>query len=116
VLLNVWATWCEPCRHELPILDKLRARYQDRGLRVVATNVDREQPRADVAAFVQRRELAFDVWVDPDDRASRVFDIATLPVTLLFDANGALAWRRDGAIRDDDREIEAAIARVLDAH
>ena len=113
VLLNIWATWCEPCRHELPILDDVRARYEQRGLRVVAINVDREQPRDEIGAFIARRKLAFDIWVDPDDAASRVFSVATLPVTLLFDANGVLVWRRDGAIRDDDRELEDALARVL---
>lgn len=113
VLLNVWATWCEPCRHELPILDRLRTRFAERGLRVIAASVDREEPREEIAAFVNRRELAMETWLDREDRASQLFGITTLPVTLLFDASGTLVWRQDGAITDPAPALEAAIERVL---
>lgn len=113
VLINVWATWCEPCRHELPVLEKLHARFRERGLRVIALNVDHDQPRESVASFVKRRDLTLDVWIDPQDRASRALGIATLPVTLLLDARGKVIWRRDGAITDDDAELQAAIEREL---
>ena len=113
VLLNVWATWCEPCRHELPILDRLRKRLGPRGLRVVAASVDRDKPPHEIAHVIQRRGLDIEVWLDPDDHASRAFGIATLPVTLLFDATGTLVWRRDGAIMDDDPALASALERVL---
>lgn len=113
VLLNVWATWCEPCRHELPILDALRARHAPKGLRVVAASVDRDEPADQVIAFMQRRKLGLDLWLDREDRASTVFGIATLPATLLFDANGTLVWRRDGVIMAADPELAAALERVL---
>ena len=113
VLLNVWATWCEPCRHELPVLQGFHTRFGSRGLRVIAANVDRETSRDDVRAFVTRRELSMDVWIDREDRASHTFGIATLPATFLFDATGTLVWRRDGAITGNDRDLEAAIESVL---
>lgn len=113
VLLNVWATWCEPCRHELPILDALRTRHRSRGLRVIAASVDRDESAEQVVAFMQRRKLGVELWLDREDRASTVFGIATLPATLLFDAKGTLVWRRDGVITDGDPELAAAIERVL---
>lgn len=113
VLLNVWATWCEPCRHELPILDALRARHASRGLRVIAASVDRDEPADQVVAFMQRRKLGIELWLDREDRASTGFGIATLPATLLFDAKGTLVWRRDGVIADGDPDLAAALERVL---
>jgi thiol-disulfide isomerase/thioredoxin len=113
VLINVWATWCEPCRHELPALDELRARFASRGLRVIAASVDRERPREQVAGLARRLGRDLEVWHDPDDRASASFGVTTLPATLLFDADGVLVWRRDGAIAAGDRALERAIEGVL---
>lgn len=113
VLLNVWATWCEPCRHELPVLGKLHSRYASRGLRIIAVNVDHDASRADVLSFIKRRTLPLEFWLDAADRVSAAFGIATLPVTLLVDANGKVIWRRDGAITDDDPEVDAAVERAL---
>jgi thiol-disulfide isomerase/thioredoxin len=113
VLINVWATWCEPCRHELPALDAVRARFAPRGLRVIAASVDRERPRDQVAKLARRLGRGLEVWHDPDDRASAAFGVTTLPATLLFDAGGVLVWRRDGAIAAGDRALEAAIEAAL---
>jgi thiol-disulfide isomerase/thioredoxin len=114
VLINVWATWCEPCRQELPALDALRARFAPRGLRVIAASVDRERPREQIAGLARRLGPGLEVWLDPDDRASAAFGVPTRPATLLFDARGVLAWRRDGAIAAGDRALEAAIEGVLE--
>jgi thiol-disulfide isomerase/thioredoxin len=113
VLLNVWATWCEPCRQELPALAALRARFAPRGLRVVALSVDREATRDKIGGLARRLGRELEVWHDPDDRASAALGVGALPATLLFDAAGALAWRRDGAITADDPALLAAIARAL---
>lgn len=113
VLVNVWATWCEPCRQELPVLNELGARLEPRGVRVVAISVDRDRPRDQIVAMARRFAAQLEIWHDPEDRASPAFGIATLPATLLFDSNGVLVWRRDGAITRGDAELESALARVL---
>jgi thiol-disulfide isomerase/thioredoxin len=113
VLLNVWATWCEPCRHELPALNALRDRFASRGLRVIAASVDRERSREQIAGLARRLGRDLEVWHDPDDRASVAFGVTTLPTTLLFDADGVLAWRRDGAVAAGDHALERAIEGVL---
>ena len=111
VLVNGWATWCEPCRHELPALAKLQRRLGP-DLRVIAVSVDRERPRDRIGELVKRLGPELETWHDPDDTASAVFGVTTLPATLLFDRHGVLAWRRDGAIMDGDTDLEAAITRV----
>ncbi len=117
VLLNLWATWCEPCRHELPELATVHRRDSGRGLAIVAINVDRKLAPADIAAFVRRRKLPFAVWRDPDDRASTALGVSTYPVNILVGRDGVVRWRRDGAIGADDaelrRELDAALAAPM---
>jgi thiol-disulfide isomerase/thioredoxin len=113
VLINVWATWCEPCRQELPVLNELHARLEPRGVRVVAVSVDRDRLRDQIVALAKRFADQLEIWHDSEDRASPAFGITTLPATLLFDAKGVLVWRRDGAITHGDAELENALARVL---
>jgi peroxiredoxin len=113
VLVNLWATWCEPCRHELPELTALHRRYAARGLRVVAISVDRDRTLAEVAAFAERRQLPFAIWHDPTDQASGRLGARLLPSNFLVGRDGTLAWRRTGAITADDPEVMAAIERAL---
>jgi peroxiredoxin len=115
VLVNLWATWCEPCRFELPELAALHERHAAKGLRVIGVSVDTQRTSAEVRDFVQRRNLPFTFWHDPEDRASRVFQAETLPVSFLFDKRGALVWRRVGTVSAKDPELEAAIQRALAA-
>lgn len=113
LLVNVWATWCEPCRHELPVLAAVQQRTLERGLRVVALSVDREAPPDKVASVAGRFAPGLAIWHDPDDRASTLLGVSMVPTTLLFDANGVLRWRRDGVVVDGDQDLAAAIASVL---
>jgi thiol-disulfide isomerase/thioredoxin len=107
VLLNVWATWCEPCRQELPELAALHGRHP--GLEIVAVSVDRGRSPDEIRELAARRGLPFAIWHDRDDDASRVFGIGALPATFLIDRRGVLVWRRDGAITAADPELAAAI-------
>lgn len=114
VLLNLWATWCEPCRHELPVLGGLHTREAERGLVVVGINVDRTKSREDIAKFVAGQKLPFPVWLDPEDRASTALGAVTYPVNVLIGRDGTILWRRDGAIRSDDPELSAALDAALE--
>ncbi len=113
VLVNLWATWCEPCRHELPVLATLHERDTARGLVIVAINIDRKRTRDEVAQYVARRKLPFAVWLDPDDRVSPALGATTYPVNVLIDRDGNVVWRRAGAIRADDLELRAALDAAL---
>jgi thiol-disulfide isomerase/thioredoxin len=113
VLVNLWATWCEPCRHELPVLTTLHQRDAARGLAIVAINIDRKKTRDEIAAFAARQQLPFAVWLDPDDRASAALGATSYPVNILVDRDGTIVWRRDGAIRPDDGELRAALEAAL---
>lgn len=113
VMVNLWATWCEPCRKEMPDLAAIQETYRARGLVVVGLDVDRGKRDDEIAAFAARRGATYTIWRDVDDRASTALGISTYPVTLLIDRGGTIAWRRDGAITRDDPELLAAIDAAL---
>lgn len=113
VLVNLWAIWCEPCRHELPVLAALHERDAARGLTVVAINIDRKRTPDEIADYVARRKLPFAVWLDPDDRAAAALGASTFPFNVLIGRDGKVAWSRAGAIRADDPELRAALDAAL---
>ncbi len=113
MLLNLWATWCEPCRAELPVLMAIARRHRDRGLVVVGLDVDRDRTPAEVAAFAARRGMTAAIWLDPDERNAARLGATTYPVNLLIDRAGVIRWRRDGAVTPDDADLRAAIEAAL---
>ena len=93
MLLNLWATWCAPCVAELPTLDALAA--QAGGLRVIAVSQDMET--AKVAGFLKNRGIShLDPWLDEKADLSFRLGAATLPTTVLYDAQGREVWRFAG--------------------
>lgn len=113
VLLNLWATWCEPCRHELGELTKLHAHYAAKGLRIVAASVDRERTTQEIAVFAEKRKLPFSIWHDPADTASAAFGAPIMPASFVIDRTGTIAWSRTGAMTADDEPLARALARAL---
>src|SRR5437763_5019702 len=87
VLLNFWATWCVPCRKEMPALEALYQRYKDRGLEVVAISLDK-LPAAPVEAFVKQMDVTYRVALDPSWATARTYGVRGLPATFLIDRAG----------------------------
>ncbi len=109
----MWATWCVPCRKELTDLSALhRARRRD-GLTIVAASVDDREGRDEVERYVRERKLPFTVWLDPDDRASKLFGVRSLPTTLLIGRDGTIRWRRDGVVDTKDPAFRKALDEAL---
>ncbi len=107
VLLNLWATWCEPCRHELGALKALHQRFSGKDVAVVAVSLDAD--RDAVARYVERRDLPFAVWHDPRDRASAAFGVDVIPATFVIDAAGTIAWSKSGAVSEGEPGLVEAL-------
>lgn len=108
VLVNVFATWCPPCREETPGLVAISKKYADRGVRVVGVSVDENGPEV-LPAFVRQYGIDYPVVLPPND--SPFGRIEAIPVTFLLDREGRVAKRYDGAV--DRATFERDIEHVL---
>jgi thiol-disulfide isomerase/thioredoxin len=113
VLLDLWATWCAPCRNEMPALDRLQGELGGHGFAVVPVSIDGTGINA-VEPFY--RELGIErlgIYLDPLGRGTSGLDVPGLPTTLLVDRDGRLVARQEGGARWDSPEMVARIRRYL---
>lgn len=113
VLLNVWATWCVPCRAEIPELEALHRTHVDDGLHVVGVSVDSRGAEDEVRRFIEEMGMTYDVWWDPDQDAIQAFGAVGVPLTVLIDRSGRVAWRHLGAIERGDPGLARAVEEAL---
>lgn len=112
VLLNFWATWCPPCRREMPAMEQLHRAYGERGLAVVAVSQD-QAPLAAVRAFAAELGLSFPVWHDRDGLAGRLYGIPGVPVSYLIGRDGRIAYKVSGEYDWTSPEARAAVEALL---
>ncbi len=114
VLVNIWATWCEPCKMELPELGRLHRELSPKGFTMLGVTVDKQAARRKVEHFIDKHDLAYPMIFDPDGHSVGAFDVKGYPTSLLVGRDGTLRWRRDGIIKNNDgelgKQIEAALA------
>jgi thiol-disulfide isomerase/thioredoxin len=113
VLLNIWATWCHPCRAEIPELRQLHEQYRAKGLALVGVSVDTDGTDETIRGFMRNFEMTFPIWRDPDERISALFRTIGVPATFLIDRQGILRWRKTGPIAPNDTSLSGAIERAL---
>jgi len=115
VLLNVWATWCPPCRREMPALDRLQQRLGGPDFKVVALSIDQgQQSLYFVQEFYLQTGIKFlEVYMDTSSNASQDLAVAGLPTTLLIDREGREIGRKIGPAEWDSPEIVALIRGYL---
>lgn len=115
MLLNVWATWCEPCRKEMPSLQRLHGKFRAQGLQIVGVNVDAEAPgyRERIADVLQRLGIQYEVLLDPQNRFARTFRAIGVPQTILIDRGGVIVQQWRGGFDPLDEQVVALIERTL---
>jgi peroxiredoxin len=97
VLVNLWATWCQPCKEEMPTLQSFYNKYRDQGFVVVAINDG--DPTADVVQFIKDYQLTFPVWLDPTYIATeQAFKTLNLPSSFVIDRDGTIRMQWVGGI------------------
>ena len=88
VMINFWATWCGPCRQEMPLLDELYDRYQRVGFNLLGVNIDDDSRRA--MAMVNELGISFPVLFDEDKKVSKLYEVEAMPLTILLDREGTV--------------------------
>lgn len=114
VLLNLWATWCAPCRHEMPTLSRLQERLGGPEFEVVALSIDRAGPKVVRAFYAELGVENLALYVDPTMKAMRALAAIGLPTTLLLDRQGREVGRLVGPAEWDSPEAVALVQRWID--
>jgi len=112
VYLDFWASWCAPCRHSFPFMQRLQRRYADQGLAVVAVNLDQEP--ALMERFLAEYPSHFPIPLDPQGEEAERLGLKVMPTSYLIDRQGRLRQVHQG-FRDDEAEgIEHALQQLLE--
>ena len=115
VLLNVWATWCQPCEAEMPSMQKLYEALGQKGLKIVAVSIDKDPPD-EVQAWIKQRHLTFDVLQDQSGKIQRTYQTTGVPESFILDRNGVIVKKVIGAIEWTEPGTEALLSRLLGQH
>jgi thiol-disulfide isomerase/thioredoxin len=113
VLVDFWASWCEPCRHSFPWLNEMQAKYANSGLIVIGVNVDRE--RADADRFLRDVPARFQIVYDPAGTLAARYDLPGMPVSYVIGPKGDVIARHIGFRAGLREEREAEVQKLLEA-
>jgi len=105
IFLNFWATWCPPCRNEMPAMEKLHRSLRSENFAILAVGL--KEPGKKIEDFFKKRELSFTALLDPTGEAAHQFGIASIPTTFIVNKNGELIGK---AIGPRDWEGKTAVA------
>jgi peroxiredoxin len=112
VVLNFWATWCEPCKEELPEFERLQRKYRDRGLKILAVSVDNNIKNARI--FLKKNDLQLTGLWDYKKRLAGIYNVETMPSTYLIDRYGVIRYVHKGYSPAEFKRIEAETDELLD--
>jgi cytochrome c biogenesis protein CcmG, thiol:disulfide interchange protein DsbE len=112
-LVNIWATWCLPCRDEMPSMQRLYDSLAARGFRIAAISIDEGSPE-DVTAFAEKFGLTFDILHDRSGQVERLYQTTGVPESFLLDRRGVLVKRVIGAHDWSSPANIGAVERLLE--
>lgn len=111
VMVNFWASWCGPCREELPLLDELYQQYRDYGFTLLGVNVDENRAAAD--KLLEQIPVSFPVLYDPASAVSELYQVDAMPSTILIDRDGNLRHLHRGYKPGYEDKYDAEIKALV---
>jgi len=114
VYISFWALWCEPCKSELKMLQKIYETYKTQGFTVLAINHDTQKSLAKVKAYVKTQQYTLPVFIDPNAQIFEALNGKNIPYSVLFDREGNIVKTRNGYLPGDDKEIEKDIREAIE--
>ena len=111
VMVNFWATWCGPCRQEMPQLNRLYEKYKSSGFVLLGINVDDDTSNA--ASVAAKLGVTFPVLLDTDKKVSREYDLSTMPSTVIIDRDGKVRYVHRGYLTGYEDTYEKQIRELL---
>lgn len=111
VMVNFWASWCGPCREEMPHLEALYQRYSSLGFTLLGVNVDKDSK--DSLKFLADTPVSFPVLFDPTSKVSELYDVVAMPSTVMIDRNGNLRYIHHGYKPGYENDYQTQIRALL---
>lgn len=110
VLVNFWASWCGPCRKEMPLLDKLHTKYSAMGFTVLGVNVEEKNQAA--IDFISEMGVSFPILLDSENNVSKQYDVEAMPTTVIIDRKGTKRYTHYG-FKAGDEAIYKKVVKAL---
>lgn len=111
IFLNFWATWCPPCRGEMPSLEKLHEKMKGKAFVILAISIGENKLK--VANFIKENKYSFPVYLDTDNQAADVYKVSGIPTNFLIDKDGYVMFRESGSRDWASAEIQKQIEHLL---
>ena len=111
VMVNFWATWCAPCRQEMPHLNRLYEKYRGAGFVLLGVNVDDDTSKA--AEVAAKLGVTFPVLLDTEKSVSKLYDLSTMPSTVIIDRDGKVRYVHRGYLAGYEENYEKQIRELL---
>jgi peroxiredoxin len=102
VLINFWASWCGPCRQEMPVLEQINKRYKALGVTLLGVNVEPDSSNA--AGWLKATPVSFPILFDTDSKVSKLYDVAGMPNTVILDRKGTVRFVHRGYNPGEENE------------
>jgi thiol-disulfide isomerase/thioredoxin len=111
VMINFWASWCGPCRQEMPLLEQLYKKYQPMGFTLLGVNV--EENSNDAIKWLKGMEVSFPVLFDNESKVSDLYNVSAMPTTLIIDRDGNMRYYHRGYVPGTEDEYQQQIRALL---
>ena len=111
VLINFWASWCGPCRQEMPLLDRLHHRYEDTGFAVLGVNVEGEV--APAQEIVDKTNVTFPILIDDGQKVSDMYNLQAMPTTVVVDRDGVIRYIHPGYKPGDEAKYVEVVKKLI---
>ena len=111
VMINFWASWCGPCRQEMPLLESIYKKYNKLGFTLLGVNVEPDSKAAD--DWLQATPVSFPILYDKESKVSKLYEVAGMPSTVIIDRHGKLRMLHRGYKAGDENEYLDSIRSLI---
>ena len=111
VMINFWASWCGPCRQEMPLLDNIYKQYKDMGFTLIGVNVEPDSSSAN--AWLKKTPVSYPILYDPKSQVSQLYQVQAMPTTVIIDRKGIVRYVHNGYLPGDENQYMNSIRALI---
>ena len=111
VIINFWASWCGPCRQEMPLLDSIYKQYKDMGFTMIGLNVERNPH--DANAWLLKTPVSYPILYDTKSQVSQLYHVQAMPTTVIIDRQGIVRFVHNGYLPGDENQYMNSIRALI---